>query len=133
MAFSLWTPELSVGDRVLDAQHEELFRTLNRVGEALRKGEAPATVERLLGYLVDHLHAHFEEEGRMMAGVGDPRAEQHQAAHERLLVRLRVFQVPGGPPFTQQVLIFLRAWMVDHFQKEDRPLVQQAKRIQWAG
>lgn len=127
MAFPFWTPDLSVGDRVLDAQHEELFRALNRVGTALRKGEAPATVDRLLGFLVDYLQAHFLEEEKLMAEVHCSDAARHRAAHERLLLQLQGYLLPGGVRVSEQVLVFLRAWMVDHFQKEDRRLAKHAK------
>lgn len=124
MAIPLWTPDLSVGDRVLDAQHEELLRTIQRLAVALERRDAPLVLRRL-DHLVEHVQAHCAEEEALMADF--PGAGRHRQAHHRLLMLLQGYQIPGGPVLNAQVLVFLRAWMVDHFQKEDRPLARHLR------
>jgi len=75
-----WTAALSVGDDVIDAQHQELFRRVDRLLDAMARNDRSEAV-RLLEFMLDYCDAHFAAEERLMADTGFPDATRHIQEH----------------------------------------------------
>jgi hemerythrin len=83
-----WTQVLSVGIPEIDAQHQELFRRVDRLLEATLAGdhrEAGAT----LAFLGEYALTHFSTEERFMREVGYPGLARHREEHEFFVADLR--------------------------------------------
>lgn len=84
---SAWSPALSVGHAVLDAQHERLLLVCGRLFGAagsMNKGDFLA----LLNDLASLVHEHFETEEHILREHGYPNFLAHQAEHDALRGRL---------------------------------------------
>jgi hemerythrin-like metal-binding protein len=118
-----WSPALATGHRQIDAQHEELFRRLGALAEALDAGGA-GEVDRLFEFLASYAADHFAAEERLLEQAGLASAEAHRAAHagftrevERLRARLR-----SGAPARAVALLargFLVTWLREHIAGVD--------------
>ena len=82
-----WTSTLAVGVPELDSQHQELFRRIDRLLDAvLRQDRSEAG--RLLEFLGGYVRDHFAAEERLMAEVSYPDAERHVREHRDFARRL---------------------------------------------
>lgn len=76
-----WDRSLAVGVAIIDAQHQELFRMVNGLMDALVKGQPKAELEHLLSFLGTYVVQHFGAEERLMAQYRYPEAARHQQQH----------------------------------------------------
>lgn len=119
-----WSPELTLNDETLDAQHVELFRKLEEAAAALGgPSEAvDAAVEAVAEALLDHLSA----EERLMEETLYPERIRHKSAHELFLAdfeQMRRELRASGP--TDSVADWVRRripeWLRFHIQVNDEP------------
>lgn len=118
-----WTSTLSVGVPELDAQHEELFRRIDRLLDAMLHNDR-SEAGRLLAYLGEYVVVHFGAEERLMAEVDFPDAEAHLLEHRRFTATLRELDeafLARGP--TPELVLQLEqravGWLRDHVYATD--------------
>jgi hemerythrin len=123
MALITWDESLSVGVRAVDDQHKGLVQTLNELHEAMSKGVAREASGPLLEKLAKYARDHFMAEEAMMKRASYPELEAHRGKHvdltrqvEEYLGRFR----SGEIGLSVHLLDFLRKWLTNHIQKEDR-------------
>jgi hemerythrin len=108
-----WTQALAVGHDEIDAQHQELFRRLGRLLDAMLKGDT-TEIARLFDFLGTYVVEHFGAEERLMRESAFPGFAVHKAAHERFVrdyQELRkVFDSNGA---SSAVTIRTKTWIVD--------------------
>ncbi len=76
-----WDRSLAVGVKLVDEQHQELFRMVDGLMEALLRGQSKGELEKLLGFLGRYVVDHFGTEERLMAQYGYPDAPKHEQQH----------------------------------------------------
>lgn len=121
-----WTPDLTLNDDELDADHVELFRRLAAASEALHADRAvlARTVARLGETLVEHL----AREERMMELLDYPERARHRMAHELFLSdfgRMRATLEttgPADPVVVEWLETRLPEWLRFHIRVNDVPL-----------
>ena len=84
---SAWSPALSVGHAVLDAQHERLLLLCSRLFRAAGS-MSQSDFLALLNDLAALVHEHFETEEHILRECRYPHFEVHQAEHDVLRGRL---------------------------------------------
>jgi len=108
-----WTPALAVGNDAIDGQHQELFRRLGTLLEAMRLG-ARSEIGRLFDFLGTYVVEHFGTEERFMRETGYPGFNVHKAAHDRFVREFgdlrRLYEVSGA---SAAVTIKTQSWIVD--------------------
>jgi hemerythrin len=108
-----WDPALALGHAEIDAQHQEIFRRLGVLEEAMEGGE-PAEISLLLDFLGEYAVSHFSAEERVMATIHYPGAGVHGAAHARFIREYRelraLYDANGG---SRAVLVRARTWVDD--------------------
>ena len=109
-----------LGFRVIDHEHGHLFALLHRLDDPR------ADARWVLSELADYALKHFLVEEELMSAYNYPDAAKHKAAHD--LFRSRVGQMMSDLGETGEVLktirVFLKNWLVHHFDKVDRKLVE---------
>ncbi len=80
-----WTPALALGHEEIDAQHQELFRRVARLVEAMSGGGDRTVVSRMFDFLGTYAMDHFAVEERLMVESRFPGYNVHKAAHERFI------------------------------------------------
>jgi hemerythrin len=124
MALLLWTDHYDLGYAAIDAQHRELADYVN----ALAAAEETAAVQQAFDQLILFTAEHFEYEQTLFLQTGYPAADIHIKRHGFLILILKRFRqtiVKRGP--TAAELAFLRGWLLDHIDKEDRAFVVYAR------
>jgi len=127
-----WRPELSVGNHVIDHDHQYLIALVNNVELILRHPED----KNDLDFVVDRLHEyaleHFKREQDLQAKIRYPHRVEHEAEHRRLLEALAgirselkglcVFEHPDPSELKEginRLMELLRHWLIDHVVKSD--------------
>jgi hemerythrin len=123
MAPLTWNDTYSVGVRSLDDQHTVLFETLNDLHHAIMKGYAKRLTGQLLHDLVAYARDHFTAEESMLAIAQYPALAQHRIKHRdfnrQVTEYIERFE-RGELTLNVHLLNFLRNWLTNHIQKEDR-------------
>ena len=113
MSTTGWTPALAVGHDAIDLQHQELFRGVSRLVDAMAAGDR-TSVSRLFDFLGDRFADHFAAEEELMRESGFPGYNVHRAAHERFvrdLQALRRLHEESGA--SAAVTIKARTWILE--------------------
>lgn len=123
-----WSHRYSVDVRDVDEQHQHFMDIVNALYEAMDRGEGPQVLGKTLTALSEHAEAHFKLEQKYMRECRYPETDRHVAEHDefrQIVDRLREkSQVEDPKMFTVRLAAFLRDWLVDHVQKEDKRLFE---------
>jgi hemerythrin len=125
-----WTADLATGVEKVDAQHQELYRQVARLHEAMRAGrldDVPPIVEYLQRYALEH----FATEEREMVASGYPGLSQHRRLHERFvddfLRQKALLAVEIAPTAVVALSQWLGAWLRDHVRSVDVDLARHLR------
>jgi len=80
MAFE-WNQTYSVGVDKIDDQHKQLFAMLNKLLDAMRRGEAKHEIIGFFNFMANYADEHFKTEEQYMASFGYANAQVHKAQH----------------------------------------------------
>lgn len=122
-----WDPTLATGIAEIDQQHQELFRRLDALVEAIRGGRSRDEVGHTLTFLEDYASHHFAAEEAQMelrgyGGLGD-----HRAEHEGFRAELRALEAEylrdgATASLIIRVNTHLTGWLRSHIHRTDRAL-----------
>ena len=76
-----WDKSLAVGVKIIDTQHQELFRQVNALLEAMMKGQGKPEIEKCFGFLAKYVIDHFAAEEKLMVQYKYPEAPKHKQQH----------------------------------------------------
>jgi hemerythrin-like metal-binding protein len=123
MALITWTPELSVGVKDFDEQHQKLIALINRLHEEMRAGKAKEAIGKILQELLDYTDYHFGLEEKAFEKYGYPEAAEQKAQHRHFIARIQDLidkQKSGSLLVSVDALDFLNDWLVNHIQIHDK-------------
>ncbi len=117
-----WSDSFSVSSPQMDAQHKKLMDMVNRLYAAMRSGRANSVVAQILDDLVSYTATHFADEENLMKLYKYPGLGEQQAMHKELVRQALELQqqVHQGQPLGTKVFHFLKGWLINHIQNEDR-------------
>ncbi len=123
MEYIKWTPELSVGVTLLDAEHRKLVEMVNTLNQLILSGNKTSVVDSTLAGLLEYTKIHFRNEEDLMKKYGYPLYEKHKKEHDELTSAVKEFierlQVSVEANFSLELLAFLREWLVNHIKGSD--------------
>ena len=122
-----WSPVWSVGDDLLDREHQGLIALINRLAdpEALAE-EGPKVWLDAIAELVLYAETHFRHEEERMGQIGFPGLEAHRTGHMRFRKQLATLASDAegkGPKALPDLYTFLTAWLKSHVLEEDQRYV----------
>jgi len=118
-----WSKEYSVGVAAIDGEHAAFLRGLNKLHAAMIQGKGKSVTGPLLRKLPAAASKHFHSEESMMKATNYPGLAAHHALHlefARHLDELVAHLQKGEKGLSILLLTFMRSWIADHVQKEDR-------------
>lgn len=115
-------PEMAVGVPVIDQQHARMADLLNRVAEAMKRGQDAKRVSALLDDFIAFTRHHFETENRLMERSSYPGLLAHAQEHRRLLDDLASIRAQADGAGLTLTLQSLREWLTTHIAHGDREL-----------
>lgn len=123
MAFFEWDDKkLSLGVVAMDNQHKNLVKIVNRFYDASQQPPNKAANGKLLGELIQYTVTHFTEEEKYMESIKYPGLTEHKFQHKGLVTRAlevkKAFEAGTGA-IDQEVLNFLKSWLMTHIQGHD--------------
>jgi hemerythrin len=116
------TTEFTVGDKLIDDQHDHIFKLLNALQFADSSGDGARTADLLLEHLHSYLTRHFAREERFMAERRYPKLHSHKRQHKECIQRLSDFLalVNAKVMHAADCAPFAREWLHNHLLGSDR-------------
>ncbi len=130
--FLPWSEEYSVGNEVVDYDHQRLFDLINQFHAAVRTGQAPQIVKTTLNELADYVREHFDREEEIMTAAKYPDLARHKEMHVRLRRAVEATQMSydlAARMFDfRSFLGFLHSWLTNHILVEDRKFAEYSNK-----
>ena len=123
MALLNWNDSYSVNIKEIDGQHKKLIDMINTLHDAMKVGKGSQMIGDVLKSLIDYTGSHFATEEKYMKLHGYPGYENHKKEHNQLVMQVLDVQKnlhSGKAPLTQEIMSFLKNWLVNHIQGEDK-------------
>ena len=118
-----WSAVYSVSVRAMDEQHKVLVDTTNQLYDAMRAGKGNQELGQIIQKLIDYTDGHFKDEEKLLATHRYPNLAQHKVEHEAFIRKVFEFSrslQDGKMALSITVGNFLKDWLVNHIQKEDK-------------
>jgi hemerythrin-like metal-binding protein len=119
----VWDDSLRIGIKDIDAQHQILVQMICELHEAMRTGKGKAQVERVVKGLEDYAVEHFGFEEGLMEKYKYPGYVHHRKEHDAFVEKVMAFGEEfraGKVALTNEVMNFLKNWLVGHIKGTDR-------------
>jgi hemerythrin len=110
------------GIGVIDEQHRELFRIVDRLRRRVQEKAGTDSVEALLGELVACSERHFALEEQLMSQFGYPDLPQHRSEHTSMLGSLHELKAQfheGHQVLVALLPTFMEGWLRHHISDGD--------------
>ena len=123
MAFVQWSDQLSVGINTIDDQHKKLVSIINRLYDAMKSGKGSEILSEVLSELIEYTKYHFSTEETLMKNNAYPNYQSHKSLHSKLVEKVMDLELDlkaGRIALSVQVFHFLKDWLVNHIQGEDK-------------
>jgi hemerythrin len=117
-----WLPEYNVNIKVIDDQHRELVKILNRLFVAVSKREGGKEVAGILDALMGYTQTHFALEEKLLKQAMYGEIEHHKREHRKLIAEFDLLckqYLAEEKPIYFELLRFLKVWLKEHIQGED--------------
>lgn len=118
-----WGPRYSVGVEAIDIQHQELFRLVNQLYDAMQAGNGKNQIGAILADVTRYADFHLKAEEQMLSKLGYPDLATHLEEHAELRLktsRLSIEHELGKHQITIDVMLFLSGWLNRHILETDQ-------------
>ena len=118
----VWSRSYSVGVDSMDREHQRLIDLINNLYAAMRSGRSKDAIGTILNEVVDYTKTHFAHEERLMQDSGYPGYDEQKRCHEALIAQVKEIlgKLNDGTALGQEVMTFLKNWLVNHIQGMDK-------------
>jgi hemerythrin len=124
MALLNWSRRrYTVGVAKLDDQHATFIGCLNKLHEAMTRGQGKAITGPLLQALIANALEHTAAEEEFMSSANYPGLARHREEHRKLVAKfeeLKALHERGEDAVCIPLLQFMRDWLANHVLGEDR-------------
>jgi hemerythrin-like metal-binding protein len=118
-----WTEEISVGISIFDEEHKKLIALLNKLNDAMLKGQAKNIMEDIIKELIDYTETHFKHEEDTMQKHNYPGLAEQVTEHTTFDNKMHEIQEQysnGSITLSISVYNFLTSWIKNHIMKTDK-------------
>ena len=127
-----WSDSYSIGIDAIDDQHQALIGGITFLEDSLLDPDSESrtrTLKTAIQGLNDYARMHFTVEETVMEILGYPGAQAHQRQHHAFFDYLADLEqrVATGNVDANEVITFLRDWLVRHIMHEDRAYADDFK------
>lgn len=129
MAHIQWSDDLNTNIAVIDSQHKRIVSYINNLEDVKDKDDR-AVEEQVLNELVDYTLSHFAFEESLMEDAGYGFINGHKRVHQLFVKRVSDFmqRFKLGEDITEELLIVLKAWLINHIKSDDNDYVDIVKK-----
>ena len=118
-----WDEKYSVGVHSIDLQHQEIFRLINKLLDALKKGEALQVIYPIILELERYASIHFQKEEFFFQRFNYPETSEHIREHRDFIQQVTAFKTDckaGNLTVSIKMLNFLNEWIQHHILEIDQ-------------
>jgi hemerythrin len=130
MGIAIWDESYRTGNLTVDTQHQELFRMVNHLHDAIMDGTSKEILTPTLTKLAKYTIAHFAAEEALMKAVNYPAMAEHRKKHGELTKQVKDLvekYSAGKVVLTITLSNFLADWLRHHIKEDDIALVRYVK------
>jgi hemerythrin len=129
----MWKEKYKVGVKLIDEQHEELFKRVSDFTKIIRSKDhwedREEKVKETMAFMEEYVVVHFNEEEVYQKEINYPEIENHKEAHakfrEGINNYVRIFQKEGlSEDKIQEFGGKLMTWLIMHVGKMDQKIGQ---------
>ena len=117
-----WNSNYSVAVDSIDNDHKQLISIINRLFNAMTKGEGAKVLSSLVDELYKYTIYHFNREETFFRMTNYTNALQHNQEHAMFIQKVNEFKAKvnsGKLDFAPDMLTFLRDWLINHITNVD--------------
>lgn len=120
-----WDDSWRIGNSSIDYDHQMLVNITNQLWDLKSNPRtSKADVGRILAQLVDYVKRHFAREEKIFLESNYPLKKEHMAMHKELTKVVEdiatVYQREPDLLNLDEIMAFLKSWLMDHIAKHDR-------------
>lgn len=123
MALITWNNNLSVNIKGLDLQHQRLIDTINKLHDAMSKGQSNQSLSGILNDLAGYTKTHFSSEEELFKKYNYPGSTKHKTEHDNFIKKVSEFIngfEAGKIGLSLEVMVFLNKWLTEHIKVSDK-------------
>jgi len=123
MTFYSWKQEYSVGNDLMDKQHQAIIEMINKMHEAMQVGKGGIEAGNIITEMIDYSVMHFAAEEELMKKIHYVELNAHMKEHNAFMIKAADFQNQidsGSFTLSMDIITFLRDWLTDHILVNDK-------------
>jgi len=122
MPIMKWSEQLSVKINLFDSEHKKLIEIINKLAEAMGRGEGHKALNTILGELIDYTVTHFKHEEEALQKYNFPGLAEQKKQHEAFVKKIADTKKEydeGAITLSIPLIDFLTSWIQNHILKTD--------------
>jgi hemerythrin len=125
LSFCSWKESYNTGIEEIDIQHRKIADYISELYGSISQNVAAETSNLIVEELVQYTKTHFVYEEKLMEQNKFTKIDEHKKVHEEFKNKLNVFidKAQKKQQITFQLVQFLRDWLIEHIQVEDKEYV----------
>lgn len=125
-----WDDAMDTGIKMIDDDHKALVNLINKFQEASEFKVADELIQHALDEVVSYTQYHFEREEQLMLLNEYPDFDAHKIKHKQMIKKINDYAESyrvDKSKATEQILVFLKTWLVQHIKGSDQEYVPYLK------
>ena len=131
VTFIQWNDSYKVGHKIVDFDHMTLVNITNELFMRVDRGFSDEEIAQTITLLIDYVERHFEREEELFVNSDYPDVDKHLAMHADITKTVKdialVYKTKPDAINIQEVLDFLKKWLLNHIMKADQGYVEYLK------
>lgn len=122
-----WEDKYSVGVKMIDDQHKQMFETINKLIDVLAVVPTKQQIDEIVADLVRYKKFHFETEEKYFDEFNYENREEHKLKHKEFNSKLDELVTKNGDDsitMAFELVDFLEDWLLNHLMTEDQKYVE---------
>ncbi len=124
-----WDQSLATGNNVIDWQHQELFRRMEKLVTAANNGEGQDVLSEAITFLEKYVVHHFEAEEQIQIANSYPEYDSHKQQHHEFrnnITELKnEFETEGAnAAVLVKSIASVGNWIYNHVKRSDKALAE---------
>ena len=133
-----WDQSLATGNNVIDWQHQELLRRMEKLVAAAKRGDGKEAITKTITFLENYVIQHFNAEEQIQIDNSYPGYDSHKREHQEFLITItklkNEFETEGASEtMLVKSIATIGNWIFDHVKKSDKALAEYLRGCAKAG
>ncbi len=126
-----WSDKYSVGISIIDEEHKEFIDIINKAIFAKKHNDNPEEIKEVLSEMAKYSQKYFSTEEAYMIKFNLPEYQSHRNEHldfkDKTIASYNKL-VRGDYQIANELLEYLKQWLVNHIQGTDRKYIDCFKK-----